>query len=221
MPYKEEYKLLFIHIPKTGGTSIEVFFEMNKPENFRYQRWDRDQISFIEQHRHLSKSIKLHYEPQHYSVDILKELIPDYNNYFKFAFVRNPYSRILSEYLWITKKQLNDFSDFNPNDFHIWCENFLSIIDSSHKESQTSFIDESVDFIGRYENFANDFNLLISKLLKTSINFKKIENQILPVLNATSLDKNILMKYILPETKKNIYSTYKSDFIAFSYDNML
>ncbi len=69
-----EFKCIFIHIPKTAGSSIEVFFE-------EYPR------------------------TQHVlATECLKEYGgKDWNRYYKFAFVRNPWDRVLSWYLWLER----------------------------------------------------------------------------------------------------------------------
>lgn len=221
MPFKTEEKIIFIHIPKTGGTSIEEVFEINHPENFCFYRWGIDQFEFIEKHKHLTNSEKINFEPQHYTIDLLKELIEDYNSYFKFTFVRNPYTKLLSEYYWLKNQILNDYSKFNSADFHSWCSEFLANINSSHKEPQINYIDETVNFIGKYENFSNDFEILVKHLINSSSEFTKYQNKAIPLLNTTGLNKSILIPSILQETKELIYKTYTLDFIKFNYDSQL
>ncbi len=224
MPFLKEDKILFLHIPKTGGTSIEKLFQMTELENFCSYKWDMEHLQFIEKYGPRSSSHKLHntpicYEPQHYTIDVLKELMIDYDLYFKFTFVRNPYTRILSEYFYSKGIRIKDSSEFNSVEFHNWCTEYLSVIDSSHKEPQVNFIDSSVNFIGRYENFIEDIELLKSKLIDFSKELIKCKDLEIPYLNQTNLDKKLLIKNIHPETKQIIYSIYKSDFTMFLYDN--
>ena len=70
----EKRKCIFIHIPKTGGTSIEYFFKKKGG-----------------QRKHaLPRKIK-------------KEFPSKWENYYKFAFVRNPWDRFVS--LWVKFKE--------------------------------------------------------------------------------------------------------------------
>ena len=62
------HKCIFIHIPKTGGTSIENVLRQDKSKGSDH---------------------RLLHEYSHYSV---------FNSYFKFAIVRNTYDRIWSLY---------------------------------------------------------------------------------------------------------------------------
>ena len=166
MPLIKEHNLLFIHIPKTGGFSIEKFFNISaKSENlFEYgkPRFNINNILF---------------SPQHFTVKILKENLGlEYSKYFKFTFVRNPYDRIISGYYWrytyhLTKLNLNDFIYEN-----------LTTIKLDHMIPQSEFVDESVDFIGKTENLQQDFEKLLFK--------RKIPIKPLPKLNALRPAKN-------------------------------
>jgi hypothetical protein len=221
MPHHERDKFLFVHIPKTGGTSVEKALGITEPENFCFYSWDKGQFDFLKKYSPLSSSNKLHYEPQHYTPSILKELIPGYHLYFKFAFVRNPYTRILSEYFWGLGKKLSCYKEFDPIDFHNWCTLFLAEINSSHKEPQSEFVNEDIDFTGKYENLSADFETLKSKLTCFTGNLAKYKDVTLPFLNETGLDKTHLIDHLLPETKFLIHRVYRSDFELFSYDPML
>jgi hypothetical protein len=68
----DKLKAIFIHIPRTGGTSIESAFGINMTT--------------------------LNLNEKHLSAIQIKNQIGDlkWDNYFKFSIVRNPYSRIVS-----------------------------------------------------------------------------------------------------------------------------
>src|SRR5215470_13559254 len=69
-----QYRCIFVHIPKTAGKSINRFFRME---------WQK--------HKDLSC--------------YFRELQPElFSHYFKFAIVRNPWDRILSDYNFQKKK---------------------------------------------------------------------------------------------------------------------
>jgi hypothetical protein len=79
-----EKKCIFIHIPKTAGTSIEQFIS-EKGELKLFYRGVSDE----------------NHSMHHYTAMYLQEKIPNYfNNYYKFSIIRNPYDRLLSEYYW-------------------------------------------------------------------------------------------------------------------------
>mgnify|MGYP005827038629 CR=1 FL=1 len=135
-----EYKCIFIPVPRTGTTSM-------------------------------SKIIP---KPFHPHPDILevKEVIPKkkFDAYFKFAFVRNPWDRIVSLYLRSRQqgfKRLSLYLRAQQQDFKSFV--YSCKMASSHcawprsKKYQLDWLcDEDnnllMDFVGRFENLQNDFN---------------------------------------------------------------
>lgn len=95
-----------------------------------------------------------------------------YDDYFKFAFVRNPIKRFVSA--WKDKVLNQNYFHFEKDEhekmkdiqeFISWVEN--SNIDKcdEHLRSQNSLIDlNHVDFIGRFENFDHDFQIVCNRL---------------------------------------------------------
>ena len=97
MPLDYQKNLCFIHIPKTGGTGIEMQLQiMNKKKNL----WGK--------HKGRARQHYLWFEYK-------KVLNNDYKNFFKFALIRNPYSRFISEYYYSSDfgfKNHQSFDDF-------------------------------------------------------------------------------------------------------------
>lgn len=217
MPFNAKSKLLFIHIPKTAGTSLAAYFGMDTPESFMFSRWDRDRFAFMEAYRHRTSSPRLRFEPQHYTPDLLQELIPDYASYFKFTFVRHPGTRLLSEYFWLRHRHLESYAQFEPDDFHRWCIAFLETATGSHREPQCHYVDSSVDFVGKYENFPAELARLLRQLKNRSPAFVPGPQNQEPRLNSTGLPKEPLLGRIRPETRERIAAAYAEDFERFGY----
>ena len=79
-----EHKFLFLHLPKTGGTSINKFFN---------DKFDNNERDFG--HPYLSD----------YKCN-------NFDDYFKFTVVRNPYDRLVSAFFYM-KEYSNFQSDIN------------------------------------------------------------------------------------------------------------
>ena len=189
-------KCIFIHIPKTAGTSIEQFLKDN----------NKNEIDLL--------GVKLGRAMHHYrAIDLKKEIPELFKKYFKFSIVRNPYDRLLSEYYWCripeagfkfgkTKTEfLNYVSKVIKN------KNFYSNIYHEHFMPQYMFIYDStiqVDNLFKYEDLDWTIDYLKKKL--------SIENDL------KNLNKSRFTKEDWNENQKEIiYNLYKNDFLLFNY----
>ncbi len=111
MPYfkKNDTNLLFIHIPKAGGTSLQLYFseKYNIPLNNKSLYGD-----FIEKHK-LHNNINTSLQHMKYLT------IFEYKDFFGINFdniniitiVRNPYERIISDLFWSIKISIDTSKD--------------------------------------------------------------------------------------------------------------
>ncbi|PMH28220.1 hypothetical protein BCU71_06520 [Vibrio lentus] len=167
-PYYLENDVIYIHIPKAGGQSISyALFGDTHPGHTKLTEFQR-------------KSSE------------------KYERFYKFTFVRCPYSRLQSAYYYLkynstysTDREFYDdnlskFKDFK--DFVINGLKMKEVISWVHFVPQYKFLvnenDEvDMDFIGKFENINDDFEIISEKLgvkselLKRNIskNKKKLE----------------------------------------------
>lgn len=166
-------KLIFVHIPRCGGTSIEQNLWRNEFNNgFSFNDNDEKHLlqGFIDEYRN-----KYQYDGlQHLIFDNIKKVYPnEISNFFKFSFIRNPFSRIASTYAGVMtfRKDLRNFLViYKDSSF----KKFLKLVKKNphtHWLPMSKFFrSNSLDFIGKFENFNNDLDRL-GKLI--SINFPK------------------------------------------------
>ena len=85
--------LLFIHVPKCGGSSIEEWAKANG-------------FTVLLEMRGLPPQEALFAAPQHLTMNQLKSIVRLDNIDYAFMFVRNPVNRIQSEYCWSNRERL-------------------------------------------------------------------------------------------------------------------
>lgn len=168
MPISHEHECIFVHIPKTGGTSIEHMLSL-------FGDWrieDRDRLfGLIQTPDLISRHWTTHFL-QHLSISQISSLISSsvLKRYFSFSWVRNPWDRMVSIYTNKDPDMLNHgrqqglfLEEMSFEEFVFATSNFTHV----HLLDQTSFVTDTsgniqVDFIGRFETFAADIVKLSS-----------------------------------------------------------
>ena len=149
--------IIFVHIPRTGGVYAESFLSK----------------SFDVRPMEVFNNIQPHIFG-HYTYDnVIRTLAENAcsvrkDDYFSFAFVRNPFDRILSSYLNYTVKNTPDFDDYiqmvagTVRDELFKTHTSIRTNDLSHYIPQITMTgNNSVDFVGRFENYDNDLTTLL------------------------------------------------------------
>ena len=157
-----DYNCLYVHIPKTAGQSIEQFFM-----GLLNLDWDQDREALClqgnndlncgtEKLAHLSAS-------EYVDCGYLSE--EEFAGLFKFSFVRNPWSRILSEYRYRNYFHHLSFRDFVLNKLPKpgWDDKYRHVMpqyDMLHNPQGELL----VDFVGRFETLQQDFDRVCEQL---------------------------------------------------------
>lgn len=127
MPIDWKNKVVFIHIPKCGGTSIERRYGLNQPENLYEENFNAFQINGV------------YFAPQHFTWDIIVSKYPEAADFVSYAIVRHPLEKLVSEYFYLMKRLYKrpviKFSEWR---FLIWV--LVSKKKRDHLLSQTDFI---------------------------------------------------------------------------------
>lgn len=140
-------KCVFVHIPKSAGTSvIATLKDANDYENYKAlrQNFRPDDNKFTPPPPHLRAY-------DHVTYGLIDEQA--FNSYFKFAFVRNPWDRIVSEYKYRRHPGMRSFKKFLFKAFPIpsWTDEYCHVIpqyDFLYSEDGKLL----VDFVGKFEN---------------------------------------------------------------------
>ena len=158
-----KYNFLFVHIAKTGGTSVRAALAPLRWRDPMYiPQFIASRLSHATGHRIASKL------PRHARIIAAKEMLPQefFYKLFKFTFVRNPWDLQVSSWHHLKRERphlvehITEFKDFirwkldpeRPYQYHV----------DTSIELQTDYLKDLdgtilVDFIGKYENLVNDY----------------------------------------------------------------
>jgi len=149
---------------------------------------------------------------EHATADEVKRCLPAeaYNKLFKFAFVRNPWDRLVSRYAHLLRSK-----DRRRHEFISSLEKFEDFLQwEMQRDSANQFpyvTDEQgnqiVDFVGHYETLAEDFAKVCAKL--------KIQAT-LPHANVS--EHRDYRTYYTPETREFVAKKFQRDIEMFGYD---
>jgi sulfotransferase famil protein len=138
-----------------------------------------------------------------------------YKEYFKFAFVRNPWDRVVSCYSQKVENKNPKWAFYYGECFDKGFDYFVDFIDKKdlhtadrHIRLQTELIPvQEVDFIGRLESFNQDLN--------TVLRFIGLKEKKIPKKNSSNHAH--YSQYYNEITKEIIRKKYQSDIEAFGY----
>jgi hypothetical protein len=157
----KEYKYVFIHIPKVAGQSIEQFFLdlvglTWKDRSPLLLRHNPDPASGPSRLAHLTAS-------EYVSCGHLTQA--EFDSFYKFSFVRNPWDRLVSEYEFRCHHYQRDFKSFlfrnlpSPGHSDAY-RHILPQYRFVYDERETKL----VDFVGRFEILESDFRCICENL---------------------------------------------------------
>ena len=157
-----DYNCLFVHIPKTGGQSIEQFFM-----NLLHLDWDKDRTTLhLQRNDDTTQGTEklAHLSAAEY-VDYGYVSRQEFSEFFKFSFVRNPWSRILSEYRYRNYFHHLSFRDFVLNKMPKpgWDDKYRHVMPQYDMlyDRQGNLM---IDFVGRFETLQQDFDRVCEHL---------------------------------------------------------
>ena len=201
-----EKKVIFFHNPKTAGVSVLKFLakqgfwpadvlNLSKEESIEYGFGIDSNTSGYRQHCTPSQHLKYKYIT-----------IEEYNTFFKFTFIRNPWGRTVSAWMYEGRKKT----------FEEHVKYHCSIKLGEHRfhylpqYPYTIGMDgKLIDFIGRYESFEEDLYKICDIL--------KIKKAKIPYVNISRGERKPYQEYYTNELRDAIGEHFEIDIKLFGY----
>ncbi|MEP4767559.1 MAG: sulfotransferase family 2 domain-containing protein [Roseibium sp.] len=199
VPVYPTLKTVFVHIPKTGGSTISTI--LRRPNPLRLSKHDPSPA--IDKH----SSVFEH----------LEHLGPEAGEYFKFSFVRNPWDRLVSAYHYIIARRPEFELVANHDNFESFLASFIEtpsqFLDIPYFRPQSSFLlddngEMPLDFLGRFETFENDLRVVLREIDCRRTFFKHRKKS----------KRRDYREYYSAESNKAVGDVYIRDVENFGYD---
>ena len=188
----KKHKTLFFHIAKTGGSSITHELINNGFDDN------------ILDNRKIDRNHKLKY---------LKDIEDDWDNYYKFTFVRNKFTQLKSLYNMNKNRShtipqnvtfnnfINTYINKSSAEYCLWLDQY----NLTHIDNKCIF-----DFIGKFSNYKNDRYTFFNKF---NINDRNLHHN----KGHYNKEENLSYNNNMIETLKN---TFKEEFHHFKWEKL-
>ena len=210
---------IYFQVPKVACSTIKATLQSLEAK--------RSGINLTEDRKIHNKGQSPLLSPSQVGLDLFFQMLDD-PNIFKFCLVRNPYTRVLSAFLdkmrWKSQQKEEVAKALNRDvSEKITFEEFLEFLRTQtpyemnpHWRPQTHQLFWKLvnyDFVGRFEDFAGNFNLILQKVYPNEVEEFKIENR---TNHATKASKKI-EKFYNTTTQDLVREIYQVDFESFNY----
>lgn len=221
-----KYNFVFVEIPKTAGSSMRARLFRMGCADVNDQKYDLIVYPYA----------------QHYNIQEYRHILGgELDSRFKFAFVRNPWGRLVSSFTrecsnWRNSTMPRDWI-LNPKRFQEWVPTALKPgrratnrrhphhLGKSNRviaESQLNFITDkcgnvAVDFVGRFENAASDFEKILTKL-NSVCPLPPRKYWVMPRLNVSHGADEHYSFYYDDGTIEKVRTAYQKDIEYFGYE---
>jgi len=205
------HRFIFIHVDKAAGTSLQAALQPHaEPVADSRLRKRLAKLGPLCRIGGIFRTVQF---GEHVGASTVKRCLPPerYDSYFKFAFVRNPWDRLVSRYHYLantvshrhnpTVKAMADFSEYAR-----WEMARANALIHQHNYLCDNEGELIVDFVGRFESLHEDFAKISERLELTAS---------LPHLNSTG--RNSYRDYYDASLRDEVGRFFAKDIELFGY----
>lgn len=219
-------KVLFVHVPKCAGQSIETYFL----DLYSLEWSQRDQLVLRTKKKHELGPSKLAHLTSHEYLEYKYVTASEYESFFKFSFIRNTYSRVVSIYKYSGYSQLISFENFVVKVLPKLLrdkKNWLYRLQSDFTHFNNKLL---VDFLGEFEKLDEHFEIICKrigtpkgtlkhinktisqrKLTRTQVKFILRNLELIPFYNPDKSFYSDYRKYYTTELVERVKTLYRKD----------
>jgi Sulfotransferase family len=199
VPIYPTLKTAFVHIPKTGGSTVSTI--LRHPNILSLTKHD----PAPEKDKHSS------------IFEQIEQLGPEAGDYFKFSFVRNPWDRLVSAYHYIITRRTGLDRVTNHDTFESFLSSFIEepsrYLKLQYFKPQSSFLvndkgEMPLDFLGRFETFEKDLGVVLREIGIRRTFFKHRKKS----------KRSDYREYYSADSSKAVGEIYRSDVEHFGYE---
>ncbi len=201
------HRCIFVHVPKAGGTSIENLIWPAPAERSEADLW----MGFVDRYHNRYQTGGL----QHLLATQIRSEVGDqvFADYFKFAIVRNPWDRVISQFVYMRRREdLREFVGMRADD---GLKTYLELISRTEHVQwmpQLCFTHDThglplLDYVGRFERFDESVRHILDQLGIAAR----------PIPHAMKGSRGRYQDYYDAESRERVAAMYADDIRIFGY----
>ncbi len=205
MLISDSHQFVFVHIRKAAGTSLRQILEqvaLPKNNHWWFKLLSRNGF-IIDYHRFSFR--------KHDPLMLAEKSMPEnlFKQYFKFAFVRNPWDRLVSEYEYIkTQRNHSRYKKLMAMSFEQYIEYQAQRVAASQLNALIKKDGElGIDYIGRFEHLHDSLADISGQI--------KLDCTRIPHIN--KLNKAPYQSYYTKESAERVALLWSKDIETFGY----
>lgn len=213
MLVSHEHKFVFYHVPRTGGSTITHALRdyvdlpidngilANNPKRYTSDYdLSPDALAEWQSQYHINLLMHSHFYK-----------IKRYEDYFKFAFVRNPWERTFSEFCGHVKGRPDEWTGITSANLYKFLTTFLYLQENYFPQSWYFGSKDSGVYVARFENWDAEFKYIVYDVL----GLKKVKYTLLNRSKSSSLNYR---QYFTKASIELVREFHKDDIKRFGYE---
>ena len=199
-----DVRVLYVHVPKTGGNAIMKFFQDN---GFGVEFCDLSNV------RNGLNALRT-CSPQHYHAQLLSMTLRLHAFSYVFMTVRNPVDRLKSEFLWRVRDPASSPDNWARQTLGAYAEN--SFVLDNHIRPQHEFLVPNAEVFKMEDGYDGDWVDRVAQKTGTALSGSNVPRTHVAEVFSGRTTSDVVFS---PEVTDQIRAFYAEDLSRFGYDD--